>query len=123
MPPTHAGTSGIFIAFSDATHCGISSRLVASVTTATSSGTTRNITRMTHIAATARLRLPASRRCMPIISGHVATTIIVAQTIARMNGRMIHSAATIISSSASTPSTVRGRSRSVVGMAASLEGR
>jgi hypothetical protein len=62
----------------------------AIVATAALSGSTITTSIPITIAATAIERRPPTRRSMPIISGHVATTIIVAQRSAGRNGRTIY---------------------------------
>lgn len=60
---------------------------------------------------TAPQRLPPSRACRPTMIGHVATTIIVAQTVAPTNGNNTHRLAVIIKPMNTTPSVMRVMSR------------
>ena len=81
------------------------------VLTATQNGTTNTSSIATVITTTASQRRRPNACSIRSISGQVAMTIIAAQMIGTMNGRMIQSEATISVTMNSTPNVVCARSR------------
>ena len=84
------------------------------VLTASQNGRTNTSSIANVIETTASQRRRPHRASMRSISGHVAMTIVAAQMIGTMNGRMIHSEATRSVTMNSTPSVVCARSRRIV---------
>ena len=88
----------------------ISSAFWISVAMASVTGTTNSSSSITVITTTAGSLRCHRRACRRSISGQVATTIVVAQMPAPMNGRKTQNAARIKPAMNSTPSVVRARS-------------
>ena len=88
----------------------ISLALATIVPMASDNGSTSTSSSAPVIAATASFRLPHSHACSRRITGHVATTIINAQTIAPRNGRRIQIVSAISTTMMRTPSVAPGRS-------------
>jgi hypothetical protein len=102
---------------SDFTHTTISSTFETIVPMANVRGTTNTHKSKSVINVTASARLPQSRACAAIMSGHVATTIVVAHTIAPRNGRKIQMEDPIRATIKRTASTPRVISRCISVMA------
>src|SRR5437660_3640735 len=88
-----------------------SSACAMMVSTASASGTITTSNSTVVITITARPRFPHNRFCAARISGHVATTIRVAQIKAGRNGCRTHRLAMIAAAMNSTESRMRGSSR------------
>src|SRR6266550_354477 len=110
----HGGTAGALNDASDFTHTTISSTFETIVPMANVRGTTNTHKSKSVINVTASARLPQSHDCAAIMSGHVATTIVVAHTIAPRNGRKIQMEDPIRATIKRTASTPRVISRSVM---------
>src|SRR5215469_130612 len=91
----------------------ISSTFDTIAPTANVNGTTRTQSSKSVITVTAKARLFPNHLCSEIIKGHVATTTVVAQTIAPKNGRSIQIEDPIRATIKRTASTVRVISRSI----------
>ena len=102
---------------SDFTHPTISSAFETIVPMANVRGTTNTPKSKSVINVTASARLPQSHSCAAIISGQVATTIVVAHTIAPRNGRKIQMEDPIKATIKRTASTPRVISRCISVMA------
>src|SRR5262249_1872569 len=109
--PTQSGGGGTDQVASCCTPPAMSSEYEMIVVRAKVSGTSRPSSNTTVITATASPRRPHSTDCARTSSGHVATTIMIAQTTAGRNGRKIQKLATIMPPMNSTPSVTRARSR------------
>ena len=86
---SHSGGAGIVHDRSVATHSAISPALETIVPMAIDSGRISRSSNAPVMATTASIRLPHSHDCSRRMAGHVATTIIKAQTIAPRKGRRI----------------------------------
>ena len=89
----------------------ISSAFITIVPMASVNGTTNTSSRINVIAATASARRLHSRAWNQSMTGHVATTIIVAQMTAARNGRRIQNEVTISAPRKITPRTMPVSSR------------
>ena len=112
---SHSGGGGIEAVATVRTHPVIVSVLSISVWIASTSGTTNTRTIAPDMSVTAKARL-RSQACSLSIIGHVATTIIAAQMIESRNGRKTQNEAPMRITISSTASTVRVRSRWVLGL-------
>ena len=108
---TQSGGDGIVADARSFDQSTISSAWSTIVATASVSGTTSTSSIADVITVTASQRRPPSRAWTASIMGHVATTIIVAQIPAAMNGHTTHRLAAITSPMARTESVMRPRSR------------
>ncbi len=106
--PGGGGTPARASAFSPSPKSSACSTMVI---TASASGTITTSSSTIVITITARPRFPQSILCAARISGHVATTISVAQINAGRNGCSIHRLAMIAAAMNSTESRMRGNSR------------
>ena len=110
-PRTQAGTPGTESSASDLDQTTMASPCSTTVTTPTATGATTIMSIVTVITATARPRLPQSRAWTARSAGQVATTIMVAQTVASRKGRSTQKLAAIKPPIATTASRIRVRSQ------------
>src|SRR5262245_57120412 len=108
---THSGWEGDLKSLNDLVHSTISSTFATMVPIAKVNGTTKMHSNRIVINATARARLFKSHACADIMSGQVATTIVVAHTTAPRNGRKIQIEDPINATMNKTPRTPRAMSR------------
>ena len=109
--PTQSGGCGTLTVRSDFDHTMMSSDRSAMASTAVARGATTISTMKSVITATARLRLPQSRRSSRRSAGQVATTIVVAQMPASRNGLSTQKLSSVRPPMVMTPRTIRVRSQ------------
>src|ERR1044072_5361461 len=108
MLATHSGGEGVFKEVRDFVHSTISSTFDTIVPIAKVSGTINTQSKSSVITASAKERLPHNQSWIFVIIGHVATTMVVAQTSAPRNGKRIQIEAPMRLTIKSTASTLRG---------------
>ena len=109
----HAGGIGKWISFSDFAHSWMLSEYSTIVLTASQNGTTNTSSIAIVIVTTATQRRRPKACSILSITGQVAMTIIAAQMMGTMKGRMIQNEATISVTMNSTPKVTCARSRRI----------